>query len=145
MRSMHDTLTVETEIDLDVDGDAAWAAVATPEGLAAWLAPIVALPSVSPGAVGRIVDDEGVARAVAVRSVDVGHSVTFTWWREDAPADASTVTIELAPVDAGRTRLRVVETLAGVRADARVASASRWVVALAQLALVVTAVVRARG
>ena len=142
---MNHTLTVETEIDLDVDGEAAWAAVATPEGLAAWLAPVVALPSVSPGSAGRIVDDEGVARVVAVRGVDAGHSVTFTWWREDAPADASTVTIELAPLEAGGTRLRVVETLAGVRAKASVASASRWVVALAQLALVVTAVVRTRG
>ena len=60
-------------------------------------------------------------------------------------ADASTVTIELAPLAPGGTRLRVVETLAGVRAKASVASASRWVVALAQLTLVVTAVVRARG
>ena len=142
---MNDTLSVETEIELDVDGDAAWAAVATPGGLAAWLAPVVALPSIEPGALGRIIDDEGVARVVAVRSVDVGHRVSFTWWREDAPADASTVTIELAPVEAGRTRLRVVETLAGVRAEASVASASSWVVALAQLALVVAAVVRARG
>ena len=103
--------------------DEAWAAVATPEGLAAWLAPIVDLPAVEPGAAGRIVDYDDVAHVVAVRSVEVGRSVTFTWWRVAAPADASTVTISLKPALAGRTRLRVVETTAGMRAKASVASA----------------------
>ena len=121
--TMDDTLTVETEIELEAPADEAWAAVATPEGLAAWLAPIVDLPAVEPGAAGRIVDDDDVAHVVAVRSVEVGRSVTFTWWRVAAPADASTVTISLEPALAGHTRLRVVETTAGMCAKASVASA----------------------
>ena len=128
---MHDdTLTVETEIELEAPANEAWAAVSTPEGLAAWLAPVVELPAVEVGAAGRIVDDDAVTHVVAVRCVNVGRSVTFTWWREDEPADASTVTIELVPVDNGHTRVRVVETTAGMRAEASVGSA------LAQLTFV---------
>ena len=36
---MDETQTVDTEIELDVPADDAWPAVATPAGLAAWLAP----------------------------------------------------------------------------------------------------------
>ncbi len=117
---MDDTATVDIEIELDASGDDAWAAVATPEGLAAWLAPEVDLPAIEPGAAGRVVDDDGVGRRLCVRDVEPGRRVTFTWWREDEPADASTVTLLLVPAAGGTTRLRVVETtaLAGPRAMA---------------------------
>lgn len=119
---MDDATTVTVEIDLATDAEAAWAAVATPAGLAAWLAPTVDVPAVEPGAAGRVVDDDGVGRRLCVREVARGHHVTFTWWREDEPAEASTVTLLLVP-GAGTTRLRVVETtaLAGPRACARLA------------------------
>lgn len=104
--------TVDIEIDLAAAGDDAWAAVATPEGLAAWLAPDVDLPAVAPGAAGHLTDDDGVRRRLCVGDVDPGRRVTFTWWREDEPDDASTVTLLLVPAGAGRTRLRVVETTA---------------------------------
>lgn len=113
---MDDTATgplgIDIEIDLDADPASAWAAVATPDGLAGWLAPRVDLPAVEPGVAGRVVDDDGASRRLCVREVEPGHRVTFTWWREDDPADASTVTLLLVPAGAGVTRLRVRETTA---------------------------------
>jgi uncharacterized protein YndB with AHSA1/START domain len=72
-----------------------------------------------PGAAGHVVDDDGVRRRLCVRDVEPGRRVSFTWWREDAPADASTVTLLLVPAGAGLTRLRVVETTAFAALRAR--------------------------
>ena len=135
---MDETITYATEITLDVAVGDAWSAVATPGGLQSWLAPEVALPAVVAGAAGRLVDDDGIARVVSVQRVDEGRSVTFTWWREDDPAEASTVTLLLAPAGEGITRLRVEETMAvqGLRASARAAAApAAWLGCLAQLGL----------
>lgn len=131
---MDETQTVDTEIELDVPAADAWHAVATPEGLAGWLAPEVELADVAPGAPGRIVDDEGVARRLSIQRVDVGRSVTFTWWREDDPGDASTVTLVVDPAGEGRSRLRVVEVLVAAARPSAWASSARgaWLGCLAQ-------------
>ena len=121
---MDETQTVDTEIELDVPADDAWPAVATPAGLAAWLAPEVELDAVVPGAPGRIVDDEGVARRLSIQHVDVGRSVTFTWWREDDPGEASTVTLVVDPAGDDRSRVRVVEVLVASAQSSAQASVS---------------------
>lgn len=112
--------SIEVDTELDATVDEAWHAVATPEGLAAWLAPTVELDAVAPGRAGRVVDDDGAARRLCVRDVEPGRRLTFTWWREDEPAEASTVTLLLVPAGPAVTILRVRETtaLAGPRAMA---------------------------
>jgi uncharacterized protein YndB with AHSA1/START domain len=51
-----------------------------------------------------------------------GERLVWTWWRPGDEGDASTVSVVLAPLDGGRTRLVVTErltTLASVRTGNR--------------------------
>lgn len=89
-----------------------WETVSRPERLSRWLGGEVEL-DVRPGGEGVVRLPDGARRAV-VEDVRPGRRLTFHWWDEDAegdtPADAgaTTVTIDLYPVDAG-TQVIVTE------------------------------------
>ena len=99
----------------------AWEAIASAEGLAAWLGDEVDLAAVLPGAAGAVVDG-GVARRVVVTGVEEGRLVRFAWWDEAAPELASTVELRVEAEGDG-SRVTVTEQVLGA-AKASVAVAS---------------------
>jgi uncharacterized protein YndB with AHSA1/START domain len=127
---------VERQIELEASPDEVWQLVCEPES---WMADAGSV-DLRPGGTGRLVD-EGVARRVAVESVDEGTRVVFRWWDEDHGEDgASRVEITVRP-SAGPTALAIRETLllpvarAAVRGPRAWARAGlRWEVRLACLA-----------
>lgn len=135
---------VRRETILDAPRDEVWARIASPEGLASWLADEVALDEVVPGASGTVVED-GVQRRVSIEEVEDGRRVALSWCADGE--DPSLVELTLDDADAGeddaaapapldaeparaRTRMVVVELpLVTLRvatvATVRAASASR--------------------
>lgn len=118
---------VRRETVLDAPRDEVWARIASPEGLASWLADEVALDAVEPGASGTVVED-GVQRRVTIDEVEDGRRVALSWCADDG--DPSLVELTLDDVEAERTRLVVVELpLVTLRvatvATVRAASAAR--------------------
>lgn len=89
-----DTAAVTRSVDIAADRDDVWSAIADPERRSDWLD-----------------DPDAAVRTVRVDEVDAGHRLVWTWWRPDEP-DASRVEIALRPLDGGRTRVIVTETLA---------------------------------
>lgn len=120
---------VERVEDLPVPPAELWDAVATPDGLAGWLADEVEL-DVRPGGTGRVRDD-GEERVVLVDEVVPGRRLSFTWWPWHDRSARSYVEIEVLPNGAG-SRLVVRETrLAAspgraVLSAAPAAAARRW-------------------
>ena len=100
--------TVTRTALLGVGADRAWAAVARPEHLGAWLGVDLAL-EVVPGALGTASDERGL-RAVRVDAVEAPVHLAWTWWPlDDDDAPPSRVDLHLDPVEGG-TRLTVTET-----------------------------------
>ena len=103
-----DAERVSRSVDLDADADAVWQAVADPAERALWLD-----------------DPDGADRRVRVDEAAPGERLVWTWWHPGDEGDASTVTVELAPVVGGGTRVTVTEVLpapvpvATARAQAR--------------------------
>ena len=124
--------SVTRSIELPVSAEEAWTSIGGADGLAGWLGDAVEL-EVIPGASGTVVD-AGTVRRVVVTEVDAGRSVGFVWWDDDAPEEASVVTIALTPADGtgadGATTVTVTERLAGA-ASASIGSASIGDLALA--------------
>jgi uncharacterized protein YndB with AHSA1/START domain len=89
-----DTGQVTRSVDLDAGLDDVWRAVTEPGERALWLD-----------------DPDAVARRVRVDEADPGRRLVWTWWHPGDEGDASTVAVTLAPLDGGRTRLVVTETL----------------------------------
>jgi hypothetical protein len=109
--STHDAApAVERAVDLDLDADAAVQAVTSAERLSDWLG---RWSETDEGA--TVVTDDGVVRAV--RDLVRGpRGTTWTW----APAHggpSSTVTIEVTPLEDGRSRVTVRETVTGAALD----------------------------
>ena len=129
---------VERRIELDAAPEDVWAAVCEPTS---WLADEGEL-DLRPGGEGRLVDD-GVARQVAVETVEDGRRLVFRWWEEDGgDAGGSRVEVTVVPL-AGPTvvMVREVRLTAPVQASAtsrraRASAALRWEVRLACLAFV---------
>jgi uncharacterized protein YndB with AHSA1/START domain len=121
---------VRRETVLDAPRDAVWARIASPEGLASWLADEVALDEVAPGASGTVVED-GVARRVTIDEVEDGRRVALSWCADGGEPSIVELTLDDAEdEDAERTRMVVVElplvTLrAATVAAVRAASAAR--------------------
>lgn len=120
---------VRRETVLDAPRDEVWARIASPEGLASWLADEVSLAAVEPGASGTVVED-GVQRRVTIDEVEDGRRVALSWCADDGDPSVVELTLDDEPGDDRRTRMVVVElplvtlrvaTLATVRA----ASAAR--------------------
>jgi uncharacterized protein YndB with AHSA1/START domain len=89
-----DTGQVTRSVDLDAGLDDVWRAVTEPGERALWLD-----------------DPDAVARQMRVDEADPGRRLVWTWWHPGDEGDASTVAVTLAPLDGGRTRLVVTETL----------------------------------
>ncbi len=98
------------QVQLPVSAKEAWASFADAEGLRGWLGDEVDL-DVAVGAAGTV-RDRGAIRRVVVTEVIEGERLGFTWWDEDAPAEASVVTVTLDEID-GATTVTVTESLAG--------------------------------
>ena len=108
---MADDTRITRTVETDLTPDELWSLVGDGEGWAGWLvddADIV----VETGATGTVVDDEE-ARDVRIDHVDPRERVTFTWWPEGQPDEASTVELVVIP-----GRLLITETYC--------ASAIRW-------------------
>lgn len=123
MRPAH---TVRRSVVLEAPPRRVWETVSRPERLSRWLGGEVEL-DVRPGGDGVVRLPGGTRRAV-VEDVSPGRRLAFHWWDEEAqgdtPADrgATTVTIDLHPVDAG-TRVTVTERPAEGGVQAATASA----------------------
>ncbi|HET8618894.1 MAG TPA: SRPBCC domain-containing protein [Acidimicrobiales bacterium] len=96
---------VTRSVDLDASVEDVWQAVADPAERAGWLD-----------------DEDARSRHVRVDESAPGERLVWTWWRPGDEGDASTVSVVLAPLDGGRTRLVVTErlsALASVRVESR--------------------------
>jgi uncharacterized protein YndB with AHSA1/START domain len=118
---------VRRETVLDAPRDEVWARIASPEGLASWLADEVELDAVEPGASGTVVED-GVERRVTIDEVEDGRRVALSWCADGGDPSVVELTLDDAGDDA--TRLVVVELpLVTLRvatfATVRAASAAR--------------------
>ncbi|MBN2623116.1 MAG: SRPBCC domain-containing protein [Acidimicrobiales bacterium] len=90
-------LRVTRTVDIEADVDAVWQAVVDPDERALWLD-----------------DPDALARRVRVDESAPGQRLVWTWWHPGDEGDASTVAVELRPVDGGGTRVVVTETLPGL-------------------------------
>lgn len=90
-------LRVTRTVDVEADVDAVWQAVVDPAERALWLD-----------------DPDALARRVRVDEATPGQRLVWTWWHPGDEGDASTVAVELRPVDGGGTRVVVTETLPGI-------------------------------
>lgn len=92
---MPEETSVTRTVDIDAEAGDVWTAIADPDRRTDWLD-----------------DPDATARMVRVDEVDAGHRLVWTWWRAGDEPDASTVEIALRPLDGGRTRVVVTETMA---------------------------------
>jgi uncharacterized protein YndB with AHSA1/START domain len=97
---------VRRETVLDAPRDAVWERIASPEGLASWLADDVALDAVEPGARGEVVED-GERRHVTIEEVEDRRRVALSWCADGG--EPSLVELTLDDEDEDRTRMVVVE------------------------------------
>lgn len=121
-------LSITREADFDIDADHLWHALSDEHELGAWLGDDVAI-DVQEGGVGTVVDD-GVVRRIRVERVDEGRGLSFTWWEDGHPETASTVSIDIAALPHGRSRLAIVETFdpgpPRLRAQSGAGARDRW-------------------
>jgi uncharacterized protein YndB with AHSA1/START domain len=85
---------VTRSVELDADTEAVWRAVTDPGERALWLD-----------------DPDAAARRVRIDEASRGERLVWTWWHPGDEGDASTVTVELAPVVGGGTRVTVTEAV----------------------------------
>jgi uncharacterized protein YndB with AHSA1/START domain len=97
---------VERELDLPVEPDEAWEALADPERLGEWLGGELEL-DLEPGGDLRIELEDG-ERVGWVEEVEPSERLSF-WWRKPEDELATRVQISLEEADDG-TRVRVLET-----------------------------------
>jgi uncharacterized protein YndB with AHSA1/START domain len=117
---------VTRSVDLDASPDDVWRAVADPDERARWLD-----------------DPDAATRQVRVDEAAPGERLVWTWWRPGEEGDASTVSVVLAPLATGGTRVVVTESLpalaplqAQASAGVRSAAVARWAARLVGLELV---------
>ncbi|HZM30982.1 MAG TPA: SRPBCC domain-containing protein [Acidimicrobiales bacterium] len=99
---------VTRSVDLDAPLEDVWQAVADPAERAQWLD-----------------DEDARSRHVRVDDAAPGERLVWTWWRPGDEGDASTVSVVLAPLDGGGTRLVVTERLTPLSASPVTLSAAR--------------------
>ncbi|MGH8903047.1 MAG: SRPBCC family protein [Egibacteraceae bacterium] len=108
------TTRVTRTTALPVELERVWEAICSPERLSRWLGVDVDL-DVRPGGEGTARDPDGDVRRMVVEDMEPGRRLAFHWWpcqhpaRTPAEAGASTVEIDLEPVEGG-TLVRVTET-----------------------------------
>ena len=147
---MHDDLTIDRHVDLDVDLDAAVELATTPDGWRSWLVDEAELAPAADGTERGTVVDDGIERVVRVDE-RTDRAVRFTWWEASDPDGASEVVIRVHPTDGG-TRVEIGERrlpASSVRASLRTASPIagaglvRWQVRACLLSVACTSLVRA--
>jgi uncharacterized protein YndB with AHSA1/START domain len=125
-------LAVRRTLDLECSADALWRMVSHPDELASWLGSDVEL-DLHAGGCGRVVDDDGTARRLAVQEVVEGERLAFAWWPEEDEQAASEVVFVVEATDHG-SRLLITETAAGA---ARATATTSWDVRILSLWLAV--------
>jgi uncharacterized protein YndB with AHSA1/START domain len=85
---------VTRSVDVDADVAEVWRAVADPGERALWLD-----------------DADALARRVRVDECAPERRLAWTWWRPGDEGEASTVSVVLAPLDGGGTRVVVTESM----------------------------------
>jgi uncharacterized protein YndB with AHSA1/START domain len=85
---------VTRSVEVDADVAEVWQAVTDPGERGLWLD-----------------DPDALARHVRVDETAPGRQLVWTWWHPGDEGDASTVSVELRPVDGGGTRVVVTESL----------------------------------
>jgi len=96
-------MEVEREVTFPAEPEEVWEALTEPDRLEEWFANDVEL-DVREGGEGTFRWDDGEERRATVRELDPPHRIVLDW------DDEGTVTIELEEVEAGTTRVHVVET-----------------------------------
>jgi uncharacterized protein YndB with AHSA1/START domain len=96
---------VRREAVLQVDRDAAWAALRDPRELETWLADEVEM-EIREGAEGTLRWQDGEQRQAIVEEVQERRRIVLRWWEPDG--EASIVELTLDDVEGG-TRLTVIE------------------------------------
>lgn len=109
MSSVDPMSSVEREKELDSPVEEVWDAIVDDERLGEWFGADELSLDVEPGGTGRFVFGDEL-RFARVDEVEERSRLGLTWWPAAGDGPASTVTIELAPVQGERTRIRVVET-----------------------------------
>src|SRR5262245_15091201 len=125
-------LAVRRTLELDCTADELWRLVSTPDELAAWLGRDVEL-DVRVGGSGRLTDDDGDIRRVAIREVVDGERLAFSWWPEDDERAVSEVVFAVEGTGHG-SRLHITETAAGA---AQASVATSWDIRIISLWLAV--------
>ncbi len=121
---MDDTLSIHRELDLGIGSEELWQAVTDPTVLGDWFGQVVEL-DLRPGGSGAIVDDDGALRRLVVTRIDDGRTLGFTWWRDDAPGEVSTIELDVVPTGDG-SRLVVRETFAGPLDGITASASAAW-------------------
>ena len=111
--------------------------VSEPDQIASWLGRDVVL-DLRPGGQGRLTDDDGTVRHLAIDDVVEGEHMTFRWWPEDDEQAASEVVFALEPAERG-SRLLITETASSALTTA---SATSWDLRVLSLWLSVCALAR---
>ncbi len=101
---------VDLFVETDADADRVWRALTTEHGLAPWMGEGASVEACPGGAVVLPDPVGGVTRRGRVERVDEGRRLDFTWWPALRPAERTTVSITVEPLD-GRSgsKVRVVE------------------------------------
>jgi uncharacterized protein YndB with AHSA1/START domain len=116
-------LLIRRTLELDCPVQQLWRLVSEPDEMGAWLGRDVVL-DLRPGGSGRLTDDDGTVRRLAIDGVVEGEHLTFRWWPEDDEQAASTVVLAIEPAEEG-SRLVITETAAASVVTAT-ASATSW-------------------
>ena len=132
-------LLIRRTLELDCPVDELWRLVSEPDEIASWLGRDVEL-DLRPGGRGRLTDDDGTVRRLAIDGVVEGEHLTFRWWPEDDEESASTVVFAIEPAEGG-SRLVITETATAAVLTAT-ASATSWDVRVLSLWLSVCALAR---
>jgi uncharacterized protein YndB with AHSA1/START domain len=125
-------LAVRRTLELDCTADELWRLVSSPDELTAWLGRDVEL-DLRAGGWGRLTDDDGAVRRLAVREVVDGERLSFCWWPEDDDRAASEVVFAIEGTGQG-SRLHITETAAGA---AQASAATSWDIRILSLWLAV--------
>lgn len=104
-----ETATVTRSVDLDATPERVWDALVDDDQRSAWLGRRSRI-DVRRGGPGKVTDDDGTVRHLAVEDVQPGRRLAWRWWPEQT-GNCSTVEFVLEPVGPG-TRLIVTERAA---------------------------------
>ena len=132
-------LLIRRTLELDCTVDELWRLVSEPDEIASWLGRDVVL-DLRPGGRGRLTDDDGTVRHLAIDDVVEGELLTFRWWPEDDEQATSDVVFTIEPAKFG-SRLVITETAASPALTAT-ASATSWDLRVLSLWLSVCALTR---